>query len=93
MYSVVLEKQYCKQLKKLSSQKNFDLVALQKVIYLLEHDKQLPEKYKDHQLKGGLVRFRECHVKHDMLLVYIKNKKELVLILVAIGTHSALFGN
>ncbi|WP_095063017.1 type II toxin-antitoxin system mRNA interferase toxin, RelE/StbE family [Kingella negevensis] len=30
----------------------------------------MPEKFKDHELKGNLNNFRECHVKPDLLLLY-----------------------
>jgi len=46
-------------------------------------------KYKDHQLKGELKEFRECHIKPDLLLIYrIKNNQ---LELIDIGSHSELF--
>lgn len=92
MYTVFLEKRYIKQLKKLASQQNFDFRALQKVINILENGGIVPAKYKDHALKGALVNYRELHIKHDLLLMYLKNKDELILVLVAVGTHSSLFG-
>jgi mRNA interferase YafQ len=33
------------------------------VLFKLLNDIELEEKYKDHQLKGGLKEFRECHIK------------------------------
>ena len=59
------------------------------IIYNLLNDKELETKYKDHQLKGNLQEFRECHIKPDLLLMYkIDND---VLELVNIGSHSELF--
>jgi len=80
------------QLQKLSSKQNFDFPALQKVITLLENGGSVPAKYKDHALKGALANYRELHIKHDLLLMYVKNDTELILVLVAVGTHSSLFG-
>ena len=92
MYTVLLDKHYVKQLKKLSSQKGFDLVALQNVVEILEAGSKIPSKYRDHQLRGEFSKYRELHVKHDMLLIYCKNDTELILVLVALGSHSQLFG-
>ena len=59
------------------------------IIYNLLNDEPLETKYKDHQLKGSLKEFRECHIKPDLLLVYRINDE--VLELVDIGSHSDLF--
>ncbi len=59
------------------------------VVYNLLCDKKLAEKYKDHQLIGKLKEFRECHVKPDLLLIYMIEDNTLKL--VDIGSHSELF--
>ncbi|MDQ7046179.1 MAG: type II toxin-antitoxin system YafQ family toxin [Sulfurovum sp.] len=59
------------------------------VMYNLLSDIKLIDKYKDHQLKGNMKAFRECHIKPDLLLVYMIEEK--VLKLVDIGSHSELF--
>ena len=59
------------------------------VIYNLLCDEKLAEKYKDHQLIGKLKEFRECHIKPDLLLIYIIEDNTLKL--VDIGSHSELF--
>jgi mRNA interferase YafQ len=59
------------------------------IIYNLLSDIKLIDKYKDHQLKGNMKAFRECHIKPDLLLVY--RIEEKVLKLVDIGSHSELF--
>jgi mRNA interferase YafQ len=65
---------------------------LDDIVKLLAEEKPLPEKHKDHQLKGSLSKFRECHIRPDWLLVYKKEKKILTLTLVRTGTHSDIFG-
>ena len=60
-------------------------------VKLLSEDKNLPEKYRDHQLSGEWSDFRECHVKPDLLLIYRKPETG-VLQLVRLGSHSELFG-
>ena len=59
------------------------------VVYKLLNDEELEEKYKDHQLKGNLKDFRECHIKPNLLLMYRIIDDDLEL--VDIGTHSYLF--
>ncbi|EAJ1622669.1 type II toxin-antitoxin system YafQ family toxin [Campylobacter upsaliensis] len=48
-------------------------------------------KYKDHALKGNLKTFRECHIKPDLLLIYQKLEKELILHCINVGKHSEIF--
>jgi len=59
------------------------------VVYNLLCDNKLAEKYKDHQLIGKLKEFRECHIKPDLLLIYVIENNTLKL--VDIGSHSELF--
>ena len=56
----------------------------------LSNGEQLPEKYQDHELKGEWSNFRECHIKPDWLLIYLKNEQELILTLTRTGSHSDL---
>jgi len=59
------------------------------VVYNLLCDNKLAEKYKDHQLIGKLKEFRECHIKPDLLLIYLI--EDDILKLADIGSHSELF--
>ena len=59
------------------------------VAYNLLCDNKLIEKYKDHQLIGKMKDFRECHIKPDLLLIYMIEDETLKL--VDIGSHSELF--
>lgn len=52
----------------------------------------LPEKYKEHILKGRYMGFLECHIEPDLLLIYNRYENEKVIILYDIGSHSHLFG-
>lgn len=61
---------------------------------------KLEPKYKDHQLTGDWVDYRDCHIFNDLILIYrtFDKKKphktygENALVLMRIGTHSELFG-
>jgi mRNA interferase YafQ len=59
------------------------------VITLLQNDEPLPERYRDHNLSGDLAGYRECHIKPDLLLIYLKEPD--VLKLARLGSHSKLF--
>jgi mRNA interferase YafQ len=91
MYSIEFTNKYLSDLKKARKRK-FDEEELNKVIkFLASSDKPLPEKYKDHSLKGNYKNYRECHIKPDWLLIYNKEKTLKVLNLYRTGTHSDLF--
>ncbi|HMO78315.1 MAG TPA: type II toxin-antitoxin system YafQ family toxin [Candidatus Paceibacterota bacterium] len=53
---------------------------------------KLDEGYRDHQLHGALAIYRECHIQGDLLLVYQIIDKELVLLLIDVGSHNDIFG-
>lgn len=61
---------------------------------------KLDAKYKNHQLTGKWVDYRDCHVFNDLVLIYRTFEKknphktygENALVLMRIGSHSELFG-
>ncbi len=59
------------------------------VAYKLLNDTRLDDKYFDHSLKGEYTGVRECHLKPDLLLIYLIEKETLKF--VDIGSHSELF--
>ena len=68
---------------------------LNKLIYVLDalsKREKLPDKNKDHALKGEYYGFRECHIEPDWLLIYKIEETELLLYATATGSHSDLFG-
>jgi mRNA interferase YafQ len=74
-----------KRLKK----RKYDMEKLILTLNLLLEQKPMPPEYRDHQLKGKLSDFRECHVDGDgdWLLMYQVFEDELVLSASATGTH------
>lgn len=90
MYSLVFTNRM-KQDLKLMKKRGKDISKLETVLDILMLGKDLPEKYKDHQLKGEMKEFRECHIEPDWLLIYIKQETELILYATATGTHADLF--
>lgn len=80
--------QFKRSYKKLKLTDEEDLSYID-IVYNLLNDSPLIEKHKDHQLKGELKDFRECHIKPDLLLIY--KIEDDILKLVDIGSHSELF--
>ena len=79
---------------KLAKKHGKDLTLLAWGIDQLACDVPLPASWKDHQLKGNLKHFRECHIggAGDWLLIYEKRETELILYLVGTGSHADLLG-
>ncbi len=58
---------------------------------MLAHDQPLPVRNRDHDLSGNWPDCRECHIRPDLLLIYMKPDAD-ELRLVRLGSHSDLFG-
>ena len=67
--SVVQRKQFKKDYKRMES-RGKDINKLDEVVFKLMNREILPEKYRDHALKGEWEGFRECHIEPDWLLIY-----------------------
>ncbi|MBS7401235.1 MAG: type II toxin-antitoxin system YafQ family toxin [Eubacteriales bacterium] len=90
MYKVNFTNQFKKDLKLAQSQGK-DMNKLKEVVDMLANGKELPAKYRDHNLVGVYSSFRECHIMPDWLLIYKIYDDELILLLNRIGSHSSLF--
>lgn len=75
---------------KLMKKRGLDLSLLDEVIDTLRQGKELEKKYHDHELKGKLKGFRECHIQPDWLLIYLIDNGVLTLTLVNTGSHADL---
>lgn len=62
---------------------------LQKIIQLLIEKRNLPIKYRDHNLTDNWIDHRECHVRNDILL--ISKIEDNILFLIRFGSRSELF--
>jgi len=94
MYLLVKTKRFTKSLRKIQKSGNLTKATkknLEEVLDLLASGSKLPASFSNHNLKGDFLGYQECYIKGDLLLVYKRNKKELILILVDIGSHSYLF--
>ena len=79
---------------RLAKKQGKDLSLLAWGINQLAKDIPLPANWKDHQLRGNMKHFRECHIggAGEWLLVYEKRETDLILYLLGTGTHSDLLG-
>jgi len=80
---------YKRSFKRYVKSGKFPLEKLTKVLNILKEGKILPDKYQDHQLKGKLLEFRECHIALNILLIY--KIEDNYLKLNNLGSHSDLF--
>lgn len=80
------KKEYKKLIKSGKDKNKFSKVAL-----MLLKGEPLPEKYKDHKLKGKLKDRRECHIEPDWLLIYKIEKDRDRVVFERTGSHSDLF--
>ncbi len=55
----------------------------------LREETPLPPESKDHSLEGNYADCREFHLGGDMLLIYLVEDEEIILL--RLGTHSQLF--
>jgi mRNA interferase YafQ len=88
MRRIVHTNQFKRDYKKRSRERGMDEL-LAGVIDKLAAGGALDTKFRDHSLKGGFVGCRECHLKPDLLLIYVPSDEELLL--VRLGSHSELF--
>lgn len=66
-----------------------DMGKLRALLLLLIEGTPLPERYRDHPLKGEWAGWRDAHIEPDWLLIYRVAGDELQL--ARTGTHSDLF--
>lgn len=71
--------------------RGYNISLFEEVLSILRREEPLPEKYKDHALKGDFSGHRECHIEPDRLLIYKVENDMLTLTLTRTGTHSDLF--
>jgi mRNA interferase YafQ len=88
MREITYTSQFKRDYKKRSREKGLD-VLIEQTVERLAEGKPLEVRLRDHPLKGGYAGCRECHLKPDLLLIYVQTSDELRL--VRLGSHSELF--
>ena len=92
MYRLVATTKFKKDLKKVKKNtKDFELIG---VVLKILHQKGvsgIPKSMKPHKLTGNYKDNLECHIKPDLLIIWIQVESPKVIKLVRIGSHSDLF--
>ncbi|MDE5606036.1 MAG: type II toxin-antitoxin system YafQ family toxin [Bacteroidales bacterium] len=78
-----------KDLKRILNQPK-KLKALHEVLTMLRNEVPLPEKYREHALRGDYAGCVECHIEGDFLLIWFDAESDTIA-LFRLGTHSELF--
>lgn len=94
MFQLYYTNKFLKDIRRIKkrSQMDFDLVG--KFIKTELSQKGalgLDEKYNVHKLSGNYKNNWECHIKPDLLIIWIEIKPENTIELIRIGSHSDLF--
>jgi mRNA interferase YafQ len=92
MYEIIFSRRFKKSEKRLKYSGNYNESETDKIIKLLSQGVELPQAYRDHQLRGDFIGHRECHIESDLVLLYQINQAYSSVVLVNIGSHSDLFG-
>lgn len=82
-------RQFKKDLKRFLNQPK-KLEELKTVLDLLRNEIPLPEKYRQHPLKGDYSGCLECHIEGDFLLIWYDEESNIIA-LFRLGSHSELF--
>lgn len=82
-------RQFKKDLKRFLNQPK-KLEELKIVLDMLRNEITLPEKYRQHPLKGEYSGCLECHIEGDFLLIWYDEESD-TLALFRLGSHSELF--
>ena len=69
--------------------RGWNVGSLKTVFDVLLNEENLDRKYRDHELSGNYVGYRECHIESDWLLIYKIADGQLKL--QRTGSHSDLF--
>ena len=81
--------QFKKDFKKITKLPIPEISEVGNVISILQKGLILESSYVDHALVGNCLRFRDCHIKPDLVLIY--RIHETYFQLARIGTHNDVF--
>lgn len=91
-YAIRFSNNFKKDYKKIKKQgKNIN--KLKNIVTKLANGEELEEQYRNHTLSNSkhYKNCGECHIEPDWLLVYQYIDNEIILLLIATGSHSELF--
>ena len=88
MRNIIFSARFKKDIK-FYQRKHVNLESFELVLYLLKHGIEFPAKFRLHKLKGDMTGYMECHIKDDILLLYIDGDDSVTLLRLA--SHDELF--
>lgn len=93
MYELVETTQFRKDLKRISKQSKEDLEKTFDVLEILQQlgVKGIPDMMRPHRLKGNYKNNWECHIKPDLLIIWIQIESPQEIRLIRLGSHADLF--
>jgi mRNA interferase YafQ len=92
IYQLIPTTKFKKDLKKIKSDRqNFELVTQVLKILQSKGVKGIKITMKPHKLKGQYADNWECHIKPDLLIIWIQIESPRVIKLVRLGSYSDLF--
>jgi len=75
---------------KIATQRNAEVGALlEETTDMLLSGRTLPPRYRDHLLKNMKTPLRDCHLRPDLVLIYMRHGEHLIL--VRLGSHAEIF--
>lgn len=92
MYKLIFTSRAKKDLKKYTNNKS-DFEKITTVLEILSEEgfKGIPINMKPHKLKGQYNDLYECHIKPDLLIIWLQIENDNTISIVRIGSHSELF--
>jgi mRNA interferase YafQ len=92
MYRLLVTTQFKKDLKKLKKRKrDFELAVTAMKVLQQKGVKGIPGRMRPHRLRGKYTDTWECHLKPDLLIIWMQFESPKTIRLVRIGSHSDLF--
>ena len=93
MYTLFQTGQFKKDLKIVLKRNRTDFDITFEVLEILKTKgiKGLPVKMKAHKLSGNYNKNWECHIKPDLLIIWIQIESPVTIKLIRLGSHSDVF--
>lgn len=92
MYQIIHSNNFRRKLKNNLKNGCFPREKLEYLLYIFSSELPLDSSFKNHKLQGQYKHLYECHLQPDILLIYERDDKSRLIVLVDIGSHSDLFG-
>ena len=89
MYSIQISTAFKKDYKRVANNKKAQKL-IEETLHLLITGENLPEKYKEHHLKGNLKGYIDAHIEPDLIIIFKRDKKNREIKLARLGNHANL---